>query len=324
MSASRETANLGLPQYNENDKPTWLVDINGAFAKIDEFAGRTKTTGTSNTQAITNLQTQQNANTANITNNTNDIALIKSNQTAVNKHLTDIDTEINALDDRVTALEDGQTGEYYTKAESDAKYATIESVTAVSQTATAAQTAAERADNATVVNATAIENVNTQLTATDATTSEEVKFQFGITADGKYGYKKVGADTVTPFSTKLSYEMSLSPNTTADSDKMKLELKLNSGDKVAIKVNTNTTQTSNLLDGVYVDGKLLTIAQLAIGEQETTNGTFQITSSATTNNSANVAGILTITSDNPTKTVYRAQSSRNTEILLTEYTLTIN
>lgn len=189
------TPNLNLPIYEEGTKLSYLNLVNDTNRKIDAFAGETKATGDGNTSAITSLQEQQTINTRAIGENTGDIALIKTNQTAVNKHLTDVDTEINSLDDRVTALEDGTTGgESYTKAESDAKFATNEALQGVSATATAAQTAAERADNATIVNATAITAIDANLTSGD------VKFRFGVDDQGNYGYYKAGADTVTPFS----------------------------------------------------------------------------------------------------------------------------
>jgi len=33
---SNQTPNYGLPQWENDDKPTWLADMNGAFANIDE------------------------------------------------------------------------------------------------------------------------------------------------------------------------------------------------------------------------------------------------------------------------------------------------
>lgn len=39
MSHTNSTANLGLPQFIGTDKPTWLSDVNGAFAAIDSYAG---------------------------------------------------------------------------------------------------------------------------------------------------------------------------------------------------------------------------------------------------------------------------------------------
>ena len=35
MGHTNSTANLALPQFIGTDKPTWLSDVNGAFAAID-------------------------------------------------------------------------------------------------------------------------------------------------------------------------------------------------------------------------------------------------------------------------------------------------
>lgn len=39
MGHTNSTANLALPQFIGTDKPTWLGDVNGAFAAIDAYAG---------------------------------------------------------------------------------------------------------------------------------------------------------------------------------------------------------------------------------------------------------------------------------------------
>lgn len=39
MGHTNSTTNLQLPQFIGTDKPTWLGDINGAFAAIDAYAG---------------------------------------------------------------------------------------------------------------------------------------------------------------------------------------------------------------------------------------------------------------------------------------------
>ena len=39
MGHTNSTANLALPQFIGTDKPTWLSDVNGAFAAIDSYAG---------------------------------------------------------------------------------------------------------------------------------------------------------------------------------------------------------------------------------------------------------------------------------------------
>lgn len=203
MSYSSQTANLGLPQYAPDDKPTYLVDANEAYRKIDAAAGEAKMTGQSNTSAITAMQNQQNTDTQRIDKAVGDIALIKTNQTAVNQHLTDVDNEINALDMRVESLEQdtGTSDNVYTKSESDAKFATAEQMTTASNAITTLNgTVADNAEAITTLNATVEDNTTTLNATKDQLVAGDVKFQFGVDADGNYGYVKEGADTVTPFS----------------------------------------------------------------------------------------------------------------------------
>ena len=40
MFSGEKTPQLGLPQYNPNDHPDFLTDINKAFMEIDTFASK--------------------------------------------------------------------------------------------------------------------------------------------------------------------------------------------------------------------------------------------------------------------------------------------
>jgi hypothetical protein len=60
MAASRLTPNLLLPQFDDDDKPSWLGDFNGAMLKIDNAKVATDLT-------IATLQAQLNAALARIT-----------------------------------------------------------------------------------------------------------------------------------------------------------------------------------------------------------------------------------------------------------------
>jgi hypothetical protein len=53
MGHSLQTANKQLPQFVDDDKPTWLGDVNEAFRKIDDEFGRLQ-------GLINSLQTQLN------------------------------------------------------------------------------------------------------------------------------------------------------------------------------------------------------------------------------------------------------------------------
>ena len=64
MAHTRDTENLGLPQFDATDKPTWLGDINSAMLTIDNSLGTlptqvtslSGTVGTMATQVATNSQ----------------------------------------------------------------------------------------------------------------------------------------------------------------------------------------------------------------------------------------------------------------------------
>lgn len=198
MSASATTPNLKLPQYSADDKPTYLVDTNDAYSKIDEAVGTVTALANATEVKVTNLQTAQGNDRTDITTMQGDINLIKTNQTAVNQHLTDVDatnnqqnTEIGSLDARVTALEDGggSVSDSYTKAESDAKYAL--------------KTGLAATDANVSQNANALDALENRLI------DKQIPFKFGVDDEGNYGYYKAGADTVTPFLSKGASDMYL-------------------------------------------------------------------------------------------------------------------
>lgn len=58
MSATNHTTNYNLPQFIGTDKPTWLTDVNGAFASIDT---QMKANADSATSASTSATTANNA-----------------------------------------------------------------------------------------------------------------------------------------------------------------------------------------------------------------------------------------------------------------------
>ena len=59
-----------------------------------------------------------------------------------------------------------------------------------------------------------IDTINDSLEVTDSGTTANIRF--GVDANGNYGYKKVGADTVTPFKTKHTETYSVTSNGTKD------------------------------------------------------------------------------------------------------------
>ena len=111
MSYSNETETLKLPQYVAEDKPTWLVDMNESFAKIDVFAKNTNEEienihtheqETANTlESVTRtLETQSDTNTdieRRVTKNTEDLTLLTTHVNEHDNNLRYVESEINGL-----------------------------------------------------------------------------------------------------------------------------------------------------------------------------------------------------------------------------------
>lgn len=99
MSFSNQTEHYGLPQYAPDDKPTYLGDMNGAYATIDTklFEANTKA-NTASEQATSALQTASSANSQAIEN--------KSNIQSISSNVTNLSNSFNNL---ITGIK------YYTK-----------------------------------------------------------------------------------------------------------------------------------------------------------------------------------------------------------------
>ena len=126
MGYSNKTPNYDLPQWIGSDKPTWLVDMNGAFSNIDTVMEDNKTQaalanqkGDNNTssinqinQTITNIQGAATGLANKVEQNTNNISL---HTTHLNEHDADIQSlqsdvnsnmgDISALQSDVTQLQ---------------------------------------------------------------------------------------------------------------------------------------------------------------------------------------------------------------------------
>lgn len=111
MSYSNETETLKLPQYGAEDKPSWLVDVNESFAKIDVFAKNTneeienihtheqETANTLESVART-LESQSDTNTdieKRVTKNTEDLTLLTTHVNEHDNNLKYVESEINGL-----------------------------------------------------------------------------------------------------------------------------------------------------------------------------------------------------------------------------------
>lgn len=102
MSATNKTPNMELPIYVAEDKPTYLGDWNSTMSKIDTTVTATRNVADSAMETASNASNGVATNTESIGALQTDVQLVKSNQTAVNEHLTDIDNSITALDAKAT------------------------------------------------------------------------------------------------------------------------------------------------------------------------------------------------------------------------------
>ena len=102
MSATNKTPNMELPIYVAEDKPTYLGDWNSTMSKIDTTVTSARNVADSAMQTASNASNGVATNTESIGALQTDVQLVKSNQSAINEHLTDIDNSITALDAKAT------------------------------------------------------------------------------------------------------------------------------------------------------------------------------------------------------------------------------
>lgn len=218
MSFTNKTAHYDLPQYVADDKPTYLNDFNGAMSDIDSAiyaaknaadqaatdAKAAQSTASGNSDTLTTL-------TQTVTDNASTAAAAsKAAQDAADANTGSINTINSLIGDGTPTTSNktiiGAINEINAKVPETATIDTSLSETSTNAVENAVVTKAINANTASInTNAesittakTEIEAVQSQIETTDST-GETVKFQFGIDADGNYGYKKAGADTVTPF-----------------------------------------------------------------------------------------------------------------------------
>lgn len=109
MSFTNKTPNLNLPQWIDTDTPTWLVDMNNAFEKIDESVTSVKNAGDTNKtniDAISQTQATQ-ANqiqdlTDKVTADTTQLAQVQAQVNVNTSHLSDLDNEIKQTNETVS------------------------------------------------------------------------------------------------------------------------------------------------------------------------------------------------------------------------------
>ena len=107
MSYTKQTPNLGLPQYVADDKPSWLEDINGAFSSVDTFAGQA--TGDIANAAGAAAEAKEAA-----ANASNAVTQVVEKQDEIDGEVERLGSDLNltkqAVEDNTAAIEELQTG----------------------------------------------------------------------------------------------------------------------------------------------------------------------------------------------------------------------
>lgn len=108
MSFTNKTPNLNLPQWVDTDTPTWLVDMNNAFDKIDESVTSVKNAGDTNKtniDAISQTQATQADQiqdlTDKVTADTTQLSQVQAQVNVNTSHLSDLDNEITKTNETV-------------------------------------------------------------------------------------------------------------------------------------------------------------------------------------------------------------------------------
>ena len=94
MSFTNQTAHYGLPQYEQNDIPSILTDLNGAMEDIDEAI---YASANASAQASSDVQTL----TTTVTSVQNTVATIQSSQTADEVNIAQLQSDVSTLQSTV-------------------------------------------------------------------------------------------------------------------------------------------------------------------------------------------------------------------------------
>lgn len=187
MSFTNKTQHYELPQWTGEDKPTFLVDMNNAFSKIDEElynAGANSDSAQQSAQGASQL-----AQSVNET-----LSETNAEVQRINGEVVTLKGANVTLENRVTELEggSGSVSEQLTNLNEKA----IINANDIKEN----QTSIAGLQGDMIVAKNDIDTIEGQLV------SGTTKFQFGIDEKGNYGYIKAGADTVTPFKTSAEFK----------------------------------------------------------------------------------------------------------------------
>lgn len=106
MSYTKSTVNLKLPQWEENDYPTWLTDVNQAFSNIDTNAGDQKASIETALSAASEARTLATEASNNTTSLSGEVNSVKSNVAEVRELATTASTTANSAMDIAEIAQD--------------------------------------------------------------------------------------------------------------------------------------------------------------------------------------------------------------------------
>lgn len=235
MSFTNRTPNLGLPQWIDTDRPTWLVDMNNAFDAIDENAASLKQAGetnkteieaiataqqtqadqiekleesnTGNTAQLAQIQAQVNVNTSHLADLDEDIKTandtISGNKQAIDEELTTINNTVNELSAKVSESENTVTDIQTTVAELNEKVTTDKSNIQTIQTENIARDAKIVANETSITN---LSNEQQELSGEVASTSADIakvmQFFPKLIAYSSTAVKVIDSLAITPFNSR--------------------------------------------------------------------------------------------------------------------------
>ncbi len=106
MSYTESTANLKLPQWHENDYPSWLNDVNGAFRSIDQNAGEQDSSIQQALSEVSEARTLANKASNDVTSLSGEVNSVKSEVGEVRELATAASTTANSAMDVAEIAQD--------------------------------------------------------------------------------------------------------------------------------------------------------------------------------------------------------------------------
>lgn len=109
-SFSNGTTNFGLPQWEPNDKPTFLVDMNSAYRTIDTQMQANKNDADSAITAAESANTLSNQALTASRENAQNIVTLTNNLSTTNTQLTTLTNNLSTINTQLSTLTDSFSG----------------------------------------------------------------------------------------------------------------------------------------------------------------------------------------------------------------------